>query len=392
MIKSFLITLAVILCCELAVAQQRPPRHAASDFNIELLNFEGPSRLEAVPGGGAHSGLIATRSLRRIATWKPSAEASNEVAALKVEYWMEHSAVKVEVIAYVGNKMPDPLPADLGKLQQVTIATRLVRENESSMIDETELFGIEAIGLRVFRSNPWSIGPPEITNRTQALSVTGVSEERPAYLVTIRNVSQKCITFVRWYGIEGGHKRGGSGVASKCLVPAGGVFDLRQPFALDTQKEGAGVQPHLPEKREIVIESILFDDGSFEGGADSAAETAAHRVGEKIQSRRLLPLLEVLSSAPVEDLSQSLAKLKQDISALSEEVDNAQVEELVQRFSSASPEVRQRRIKEELRNGLRFVKRELRNRIERFEYERQNSPQEADFTAWLKFIKTIYEN
>lgn len=397
MIRSCFITLAMILFCALAAAQQRPsrptapPRPPASDFNIELINFEGPSRIESVPAGGAHLGYIATDSLQRLPAWKPSPGATGEVAAMKVGFWMEDGAVRVEVIAYIGKNVPYFQSADLAKLQKVTVATRLVHENETVTVNETELFGIEAISFKVLRSNPWSIGPPEITNKTQALNVTAVSEERPAYAITTRNVSQKCITAIRWYGLENGRRGGGGGLSSSCLIPAGGVFDFRQHFAPDYRQEAEGVQPQLPGRREIVIEAIVFDDGTFEGEADAAAEMAAHTTGAKIQRARMLQLLQGFSGAPVADLSQTLAKLKGEVTSLSEEVDVAITAELSQRFASASPDVRQRRIKEEVRIGLRFTKIDLLHQIERFEFNREHSPEEADFGAWLKEITKRFE-
>lgn len=395
--RSFFVALAIVLFCAICVAQQRPTRPPtptrppASDFNIELLNLEGPSQLESVPGGGLRFGYLVTDGLQRIPSWKPSPEAPAEVAAMKVGFWMEDGAVKVEVIAYLGKTPPNAQPAELAKLKKVTVATLLVHENETVTVNETEQFGIEPIGFRVLRNNLWSVGPPEITNKAQALNITAVSEQRPAYTVTTRNVSHKCINSIHWYSLEDGRKGGGSGLSGLCLIPAGGFFDFRQQFALDYRPAGENAQAKLPGKREIVIEAVVFDDGTFEGEADTAAGMAALMTGSKIQRTKVLQLLRGASETPVDDTTLALTKLKREVTSLSEEVDDATTQDLSQRFASASADVRERSIGESVRNGLRFVKGDILHRIERFEYMREHSPAEADFGAWLKETTKFYE-
>ena len=46
--------------------------------------------------------------------------------------------------------------------------------------------------------------------------------------------------------------------------------------------------------------------------------------------------------------------------------------------------MRNRRIKEEIANGLRYVKNEVIQEIEKFERQRENSPAKANFESWLK--------
>jgi len=382
MIRSLLIIVLAILVFSVdSAAQTRTPHPPSSDFNIELINVEGPSHLEAVPGAGARSGFITTR-FRRISEWKPAPGSPGEVSAMKVDFRLEGDTVKVEVTAYLGQLVPNFRPPDLEKMQKVVVATRLIRENETVNINEVEQYGLEPIGFKVLRSKPWSVGTPEITNKTQALIVTAISEERPMYHVTTRNLSQKCITSIRWYGLENGSQfRGGSGLSGKCIICAGGPFELVQRFEL-AEQAGQNAQP--PGKREIVINAILFDDGTFEGDVDAAASMAAHMAGEKIQSARTGKLLQATASASAGDVGEMLAQLKRDVKALDEEIDKTALDDLLTRFANASPDLRERRIGEEIRNGLRFVKITVLGRIEQFEYKRAHMPEQADFSAWLK--------
>src|SRR6266536_6084052 len=115
------------------------------------------------------SGYFVNRNLHRIATWKPSEEVPLGVSVLKVDFWLEEGAVRLEVQAYLGESPPYSRPADWEKLKKVTVASRLVHDGETISVSETERVGIEAFQVKVVRAHPWSIGPPEVINKTQAL-------------------------------------------------------------------------------------------------------------------------------------------------------------------------------------------------------------------------------
>lgn len=385
------LSISILLLQYDGTAQQRSQRPPASDFDIELLNLDAPSHVYSVPGPGARDGYIAHSNLRRLAGWKPSDEVPAEVAALRVKFWSEEGAVRVEVMAHFGKSHPSFGPSEWANLVTEKVASRLVHAGETVSIDETERFGIEPFKVKIFRAKPWSIGPPEILNKTQALSVTATREDRPVYILTVHNVSHKHIEAIRWYGLEDGRRGGGSGLSGARLIAAGSVFEIRQRFAAVDEAQAEGSKREQPSKREIVIDAILFEDGTFEGEADAAAEMAANTAGERRQILRAILLLRAISLAPDEDPSWALSKLKAEIASLSEDVDPGVVNKLALRFGAASEVTRNRRIKEEVRNGLRFVKTMLLAEIERFEYSREQSPERADFQVWLKEIIKTFE-
>ena len=74
--------------------------------------------------------------------------------------------------------------------------------------------------------------------------------------------------------------------------------------------------------------------------------------------------------------------LQKDIAALPEDVDSGIVEELIERFATASEDMRNRRIKEEIRNGMRSLKGHVLREIEKFEL-RSQSASDVDFKSWL---------
>jgi hypothetical protein len=112
----------ILMCCSSAASQPFSTRPPASEFNIELINLDGPRYVGSVPGQGARSGYFVNRNLHRIATWKPSEEVPLEVSVLKVDFWLEEGAVRLEVEAYLGESPPYSRPADWEKLKKVKVA------------------------------------------------------------------------------------------------------------------------------------------------------------------------------------------------------------------------------------------------------------------------------
>jgi hypothetical protein len=374
----------------IASAQSFPPPRQASDFNVEISNLISTRYVGSVPAGGQRSGLYGNGPLHHVADWKPSADVPVGASVIKVDFWLEQDAIRVEVQAYLGETPPNSRPSDWEKLQHLTIASRLVRLDETVSIDEARRVGIEPFQIKVVRAAPWSVGPPEIVNKTQALNVEATTEERPAYTVTVRNVSTKTIAAIQWYGTENDRKGGGSGEQGGPLIRAGKLFQIHQRFSTAEEKRSDESGPELPRRRQIVIASVLFEDGSFEGDVEVAAGMAASWTGQAVQLSRIIPLLQTSSAAPDQDEATVLTKLKTDVGALSEEVDPALVAKLLTHFPKL-PEELQRSVTSRFKAGLGFAKHNLLSDIQRFEYQRAHAAETKDARTWLEQIIVRYQ-
>ena len=386
--KQFYASVLTILICFASAASQRPRSTPASDFNIEINNLDGRKHFFSIPESPGRAGYIAHHNLNRIPEWKISEKAPEETNALRLQFWIEAGVPQIEVLAHLGNV--ETRPYEWNRPKATKIVTRQLPIDETITITETEAFGIVPFQVRVFRAQPWSVGPPQVTNKTQALTVLALTESRPVYILAVRNVSHKSISAISWYGLENGQKQGGSGTSGAPLIAAGRPFEIRQRFGLAEEKlesQPADLQPAsgeiVPASREIVIAAILFSDGTFEGEPDEAAEMAANTAGERIQLTRVLRLLEKMSGT-AEPEPARLKKLKNDINALSEEVDSRVAEELIAQFAEASEDTRNRRIKLEIARGLGYIKNEVIQEIDKFERQREVSPAKANFESWLK--------
>ena len=116
-------------------------------------------------------------------------------------------------------------------------------------------------------------------------------------------------------------------------------------------------------------------------------EMAANIAGDRIQRTRISTLLGKLSNDVVRDPKQ-LSAFKNKIVALPEEVDPEITEELVTRFSTASADMRNRRIREEVANGMRSIKNHLVREIDKLEFRLASG--DVDFQLWLKDLRETF--
>ena len=391
MISKFhlLFLVGLLLMSSVARSQTFPPPRQASEFNVEILNLLSTKHVGSVPAGGQHSGVYANVNLRHVTDWKPTADVPFAASVIKVEFWIEQDAIRVEALAYLGEMPPNSRPPDWEKMQKIQFVSRLVRVDETVSVDETRRVGIEPFEIKVVRAAPWTVGPPEIINKTQSLHVEGTTEERPAYTVTVRNVSSKDISAINWYGTENDRKGGGGGQQSASLIRAGKLFQIQQHFSNPAMKSTDNSQPDVPLRRQIVIAAVLFEDGTFEGDPDEAAGMALSWTGDALQLSRIIPLLQTAAESADQD-EAIMAKLKIDIAALSEDVDPALVAKVLTRFPELSKET-QRLATVRFKPGLRLAKSSLLNEIQRFEFQRARSVDIKDMRAWLKQVIVKYQ-
>lgn len=378
----------VLSCAARGFSQQTPAK--SSDFNVEILNLDRPSFILSLPEPPRRTSYFAHIRLKRV-EWKPSAEVPAEASALRVQFWLEAGKPNVEITAFLGKLPPNSRPSEWEQIPTALVASRALLPDELVTIAEAEKFGIAPFQVRVFKAQPWSVGPPEIINQTQAIVVLGVSESRPNYILTIRNVSHKGIDAIRWYGSRNrevlGGRRGGAAISGAPVIAPGCTFELRQRFGFNEEKQRTD-SGEWELERSIEIAAIVFDDGTFEGRANDAAEMAANLAGERRQLKRIKSLVPTATSALREP--ETLKKFRSDIAALSEEADPELINELTIRFATASEDMRNRRIKQEVINGLRSTKNHFLREIEKLEFRRENST-EADFDRWLKDLLDMFQ-
>ena len=378
--KTIVISLVVLSSAALGFSQQTPTK--SSDFNVEILNLDNRSHTFSIPEPPHQFSYFAHVNLKRVPDWKPSAEVPEQAGALQIKFWLADGSAEIEITAYLGKMEPNSRPYEWERMTKAKVLMRALGLDETVTITETERFGIAPFDIKVSRARPWSVGQPQIINKTQALTVSGIIEARPTYILNIRNVSHKAINAIRWYGQIRGQQTSGSGISGESVIAPGSAFELRQHFEFQEEKRRTD-SDRLEFERTIVIAAIVFDDGTFEGEANAAAEMAANVAGEQIQLTQINRLARSLAQSSLRNPELLLKKLKADIAALSESPNQAVVDEVVRRFAAADEDMRNRRVKEEIGNGLRSTKSHFLREIEKLEFRLEQSS-DVDFDLWIK--------
>jgi hypothetical protein len=113
----------------------------------------------------------------------------------------------------------------------------------------------------------------------------------------------------------------------------GGLKPLMLPGAVF--KTSIGLSASLPPETSpptLVIQTVLFDDGSYEGDVIAAAEMAARSKGRRIQFSRCLQLLQGIPDQPARETIRAIQEVKAAVEKLRIDVDPALVAELQSQF------------------------------------------------------------
>jgi len=113
----------------------------------------------------------------------------------------------------------------------------------------------------------------------------------------------------------------------------GGLKPLMLPGAIFKMSVGGiGDLPPETSRPTLVIVTVLFDDGSYEGDVVAAAEIAARSKGRQIQSSRCLQLLLGIPDQPAQETIKAIQEVKAAVERLRIDVDPTLVEELQSQF------------------------------------------------------------
>jgi hypothetical protein len=377
---------AILLLCFSGVAQQRQDTPAKQELALEVSNLgAGPWEIPAFDGGGG-----GAANFRRIKAWKPS---SKEEIVKSIDFKIGREADIV--IAH--------LSVTLEKEKVVEVGTYRLRENESVKAEELTKFGVEALVLKVVKAKPDFKDPlppiaPQILNKTKAIEVISFYQEAPpfeSFQLSLRNISNKNIIALDLFmpsadGNGGGGQRSQGGDKAHPVMLPGGISVHHIGVSRSGRMTPDGYIPDVALQQTLIIRTVVFDDGTYEGQAEPAAEMEAQRRGLDIQRRRILRLLQEQKETNDGDVPATLNELKEQAYALGKTVDASVALELIALFPSLD-EKSKVWLLQRVEGGLRDGKLELLRYINDFE-ERQKQPGEhIAFAEWIKQTKANYE-
>ena len=336
-----------------------PPGFTTRGVWFGKYNPEPPAR--PVPGGQPRLGPVDERPK----------------AAVKFVPEMEGDAVRVNVSVLLGRYVD----------KEKAVSSLLIHENETVSVPGLEAYDVAAFKVKVVRVLP-SIGepPPAIINKSKSIEVVrseAIDSTMPSTSVKLKNTSEK--------GIVAIDVRIGSAVArpqgreGRNLIEPGAVYDLR---AFGGESGTVMPEGYLPVgPGQIVLNTVVFADGTFEGDADAAADYLATRAGHRTQVARLV---DVLDNA-VRTAALDLRALRRQVAALPDDVLNMGEREAALGRYPALGQVPASILSAPFTFGMHWVKQSLVDDITAFEKSSRQAGAD-DVRAWLTASRNKYSD
>ena len=151
-----------------------------------------------------------------------------------------------------------------------------------------------------------------------------------------------------------------------------------------------GFVPDAALQQTLIIRTVVFDDGTYDGLVEPAAEIEAQRRGLDVQRRRILLLLQEPKKTIDGEVSTTLNELKEQAYALSKTVDASVVLELIALFPTLDGKSKGSLL-QMVEGGLRDGKLELLRYINEFEELQKRPGEHSTFGEWLKETRANYE-
>lgn len=298
----------ICMCTGPSIAQT-PANHAR--FALEFPGFDGPfpayaTIFEAAP---TNSNPCSTFSyehggLTRLANADTSVE---QPSALQWEVCVKGDTVFITPTVFYGafNHLNPPTP--LEKLRHQTLVTHSGKLNDSVTFSEMEQVGLKPLTLRIVTAQPDVSYRPSIRSDAPSVQFDYVQVDRHSSMLTLRNLSNKAVDAFR---IGRFQEVGSSEQSSLESYKSNGWTEVIAPGASHQMSIGIehsgktvnGTFIEDPQPQYMVLQSVVFADGSYEGEAQSAAELAARVFGAQVQLARIQRLAEpILADGSISD-------------------------------------------------------------------------------------------
>ncbi|HEU5239253.1 MAG TPA: hypothetical protein VFU37_19135, partial [Pyrinomonadaceae bacterium] len=180
------------------------------------------------------------------------------------------------------------------------------------------------------------------------------------------------------------------GIDGQPLIPAGKEYWLTVSAPNRAQPAPGGYVPASPSAQQIQIKAAVFDDGTYEGEAETAAIVLGYQAGEKMELPRLIPLLESALNSGDDDLTKGLRNLESQVSSVGSDAELPTVQSLTSKFSQGSGSAA-REIKIAIEFSATTIKSNLLKEIHRLQNEESKSLNADLYRTWLTKTKERYE-
>jgi len=369
-----------------ANAQEKPTSAERQSLALEVTFLKGtPPAFQAVPmeNAKATGGWFARFGRIR---GRESNESEAPVRGVRVVSRVEEEAIRIDLSVYVGAQFFD---------KELPVATYLLKETERVTVSELTRFGVEPFEIAVVRMAHTTPDVPPVVNNTSSLEVVSLellTHSLAWYQLTLRNLSNKAVVLVAIDVFAGNRLRltgTPQGQRGEPLVEPGAVFSCKVKGVEDVLVNRYNYEPSSAPAQSIVIKSVVFADGSYEGDAEPATQFKVKTLGCRVQLRRVVALLRETMEVAESRATDPIARLIQKVYALSFDVQPSMFDD--QSKSLANLDQRQKsNFRTSVQHSLHSVRQQLLEEIEEFQKSQKRPGDGIGFRAWLAATNEKY--
>lgn len=295
--KKKLSVILLILCFGnlFASAQSVKENPAPTGLTLETTFLKGrPPIYTTISESLATARGALCGAFKTLPDFKTSAERL-PVQAVKLIPYLEDGVVKVKVRVFTGQKSFE---------KEEDIAAYSMREGERISVKELVNYGVEPFEIAVIRVAPTVSALPAIENKTKSLQITAIEPNfstLPSYKLSLLNTSSKAVSAYTFEMMVDNRVRL-SGMPhnkyDKPLIEAGEAWASEMGNPLEYKQPIEGEIPKQASRQTLVISSVIFADGSYEGDPFRAAQFRAYTLGRKTQVKQIIALLASFEEIP----------------------------------------------------------------------------------------------
>lgn len=344
------------LLLEVVFNPAMPPGYSNVNGPTELGKWLSVSRFVRVPGSGPSSPPV-------------------RMVKLEPQYNGETAAVRVTL-----------LRGTTGIDREDVVGIYRLGVGEKKTLNDLLAVGIEPFIITLLDTVPPLPPPPAFINETKAIEIVSVRAENspnPAYIITLRNLSEKGVQSLgldMTYDNRPGPTALFRGDEDRPLIEAGGMVE-QYVHAWMPQRTATGFVPSAASAVTIRIRSAVFSDLSYEGAVRDACFMETNAIGRKAYLTQVLSLMDSQLAEASTDNVEAAKQFKDKFEALRYEVDDSVKD------SSVGPSCKDlaRRALDTANATKLVMLRDLNQII----YTRPRPP--FNFRAWMETRRTSYK-
>ncbi len=369
-------------------AQDKPTKSNLPSLAIEVVDREH-EHLSPFPvfGPPSEGGYAEIGPPPKRPEWKQLKDTA-PLTRVRIRSTLESDGVRIKIGAVFDDSEPIDAPGPkYGEKEQI-IASYFARLGDTVTVNELEHLGFEALVLRVVKYKPPPVAEsapailPEVVNDLKSVAFIDLQNEKSSahfYRLTLQNLAGRSIVALA-VRIAPSETQSTEGTREKPIITPGATFQT--PISVADAPENS--------RPTVVIQTVLFDDGTYEGNVVTAAEMAARTRGRQIQLSRVLRLLQEAPDQP--DAVTAIQELKAGVTELRIDVDLSVIEELRSQFPALPGENGKAWLASKVMEGLKNGRGHALYLLNDIEQQRLRNPADFDLGRSLAALRERVAN